>query len=206
MKSIIIDGLLKQGVDSSAVQMAMWENMTIWKVALRKLSSKISEEDEISNMIELERKKLLSSYSDPFSPVKTRKSTEQELGAVLLNTISKHLDIDTSRVKSIGDLDDIGVKIERRCIALQKELSKNEFKGNTIHDLIKYNMKKMFENLSKEFGKKSKDEQQKIAKNFMDVIEKMPNEQKEILRKELKVDSISEETVSKAIKTGAMGV
>jgi len=67
MKSIVIDGLLKQGVDTLAVQMAMWESMTIWKVAFKKLSSKISEEDEISKMIELEKKKLLSSYSDPLT-------------------------------------------------------------------------------------------------------------------------------------------
>jgi len=196
MKSLLIDGLLKQGLDSTAAQIAMWENMTIWKTAYQKLTSIYTAQDEISRMIEKERNVLVRSF----------KRKPLALEGILLNSICEHLSIDSSKVKSIGDLDDLGQEIEDWVIVLQRKASKNNFQGENIHDLIQYNVQKMFENLSAEFEKKKKDEQKEIVKKIIEVIDEMPDEQKEILRKKLSIDSISQEAISKAITTGALGV
>ena len=196
MKSLLIDGLLKQGLDSTASQIAMWENMTIWKTAYQKLTSIYTSQDEISRMIEKERNLLVRSF----------KRKPLALESILLNLICEHLSIDTSKVASIGDLDDLGQEIQDWVIVLQKKISKNNFQGENIHDVIQYNVQKMFDNLSTEFEKKNKDEQKEIVKKIMEVIDEMPDEQKEVLRKNLSIDSISQEAVSRAITTGALGV
>ncbi len=205
MTSIFINGLLKQDLDATAVQMAMWENLSIWKVSYKKVSSFFSEHDEISKMIEDERKKYIADHSDPLVPSNLQKDPE-ELDSKLLKSICDHLAISTREIKSIGDLDDLGIEIETKVIELQKKITKNEFNGDSIPDLIKYNMEKMFENLKDEFEKKSKEEQEKIVTKVLDVIKEMPDEQKELLRSELKVDSISQDAISKAIVTGSLGI
>ena len=147
-------------------------------------------------MIEKERAVLVRSFR--------RKPLALE--GILLNLICEHLSIGASKVRSIGDLDDLGQEIEDWVIVLQKKASKDNFQGDNIHDLIQYNVQKMFDDLSVKFEKKNKDEQEEIVKKIMEVIDEMPDEQKEILRKKLSIDSISQEAVSKAISTGALGV
>lgn len=196
MKSLIIDGLLKQGLHSTAAQIAMWENMTIWKTAYQKLTSLYTAQDEISRMIEQERNNLIRNFKNkPLAPE-----------SILLNSICEHLSIEARKPKSIGDLDDLGQEIEGRVIVLQKKVSKNDFQGETINDLIQYNVQKMFDNLSAKFEKKNKEEQKEIVKKIIEVIDEMPDEQKEVLRKKLNIDSLSHDAVSRAILTGALGI
>lgn len=196
MKSILMDGLLKQGIDSSAVQSAMWENMTMWQLAYQKASSIYTKEDEVSSMIEEGRKTLISDFR--------RKPLALE--GMILMSICEHLKMDKLTVNTIGDLDDLGLEIENKSIELQRKISKKKFTGKSIHELIQYNLKKMFDDLSTGFKKKDENEQKDIIKRIMDVLEEMPDEQKEILRKELNIDSITEKTISKALTTGALGV
>lgn len=193
---MVIDGLLKQGLDSTATQIAMWENMTIWNTAYQKLTSLYTAQDEMSRMIEKEKNNLVLSL----------KRKPLALEGILLKLICEHLSVNTSNVKSIGDLDDLGLDIEDKTIKLLRSLSKNKFQGKTINDLIHYSMHKMFDDLSAKFKEKDKRDQKDIVKKIIEIIDKMPDVQKEIMRNKLGVDTISQQAVSKAITTGALGV
>jgi len=195
-KNLIINGLLKEDLGTLASQIALWENMNIWNVAHKKLKGLYTSIDEINKEIEEDKRTLFRKH----------KRNPSALEAKILKSLCDHLSIDTTKVKSIGDLVDLGEEIEKRVILLQKKISKDKFRGDSIQELIQFNLKRMFDDLSKNFATKSVEDQKEIVKRIVKVLEEMPDEQKEILRKKLNVDKITDQAVAKAIITGALGV
>src|SRR3990170_4266065 len=164
-KNLIINGLLKEDLETLASQIALWENMTIWNVAHKKLKGVYTSIDEINKEIEEDKRTLFRKH----------KRNPSALEAKILKSLCDHL-------------------------------SNDKFRGDSIQELIQFNLKRMFDDLSKNFGKKSVEDQKEIVKRIIKVLEEMPDEQKEILRKKLNVDKITDQAVAKAIITGALGV
>ena len=196
INSLLLKGLVNQESKTTTTQIALWEEMSIWKVAYKKLRFKKNAGEEINNAIEKKSNILHKVYGiDPLN---------------LANRLQKHLftqtKIDFSKISTIRELDELCISVENEAVQLQKQLSKGEFKGNSIEELIKYTIQKIFDDLSNEFSKKSSNEQDNIVKQIFEILKEMPDDQKEKLQKELNVSELSQQTIRKAITTGSLGI
>jgi len=196
INSLLLKGLVNQESKTTTTQIALWEEMGIWKVAYKKLRFKKNVNEEINKAIEQKSNILHKVYGD--DPLK--------LSARLQKHLFSQLKIETSNISTIRELDELCISVENEAIHIQKKLSKGEFKGNSIEELIKYTIQKMFDDLSSQFSKKGSDEQDNIVEQIFEILKEMPDEQKEKLQKELNVSELSEQTIRKAIITGSLGI
>ena len=196
INSVLLKGLLNQEPKTTTTQIALWEEMGIWKVAYKKLRFKKNAIEEINKAIEEKSNILHRVYGD--DPI--------ELSTRLQKHIFSQLKIDASNISTIRELDELCLSVENEAIQLQKKLSKGEFKGNSIDELIRYTIQKMFDDLSSEFNKKSSNEQDNIVEQIFEVLKEMPDDQKKKLQQELNVPELSEQAIRKAITTGSLGI
>lgn len=194
-ESLFIDGLIKQKTKNTKDQITLWENSKIWKRASNKIKYLLASFDPLAKGIHYFNKNSDDLLLEDSIVLK----------ANLIKIICKHLSIKIKDINTIGELYDLGEKIERKTIDLQKEISDGEFNGDNFQDLIQFNIRKMFNNLSKKFDDKSKDEQDKIVDKIMNVLEEMPQSQREKLKEELNINQITKQKITKAISTGTIG-
>ena len=196
INSLLLKGLVNQEVKTTTTQIALWEGIGIWSIAYKKLRYKKRAIEKINTDIEQKSKILNKVYGN--EPLK--------LSARLQKHLFSQLKLETEDISTIRELDELCISVENEAIELEKKLSKGEFKGDSIDDLIKYTIQKMFNDLSKNFTKKSSEEQDNIVKEIMEVLREMPDDHKEKLQHELKVEELSEKAIKKAITTGGLGI
>ena len=196
INSILLKGLVNQGVKTTTTQIALWEGIGIWSMAYKKLRYKKTAIEKLNTDIEQKSKILIKVYGN--EPLK--------LSARIQEHLSSELKFETKNITTIKELDELCISIENEAIKIQKKLSKGDFKGDSIEDLIKYSIEKMFNDLSKNFTKKNSEEQDNIVKEIIVVLREMPDDHKEKLQQELKVGELSEKAIKNAITTGGLGI
>ncbi len=194
MHSKFILGLYSADKEVLANFISMWNNSTITNII------KYKSFDLYDNIVNKEN-------NDEFQQILeyTKNELKQydinELRTMLIMQLSSYFNIKLPKTLNIYSMEQIGLKIEQNSIEVLKNNDKS-FQGTTLEEMISYIFKELFNDMSKQFNEKDNDEKEKIAQNIFETIEKMPQEQKDKLKEELKVDKLSKEIVLKAIATG----
>lgn len=184
-------GLLNETKDSIAQQIAMWENLSLWKVIWQKLKGKIKRYDAIKDRMDACTSQLKRFQIDGLRLKK-------------LCLLAKHLEVQLPEHASLRDIDDISKEIEEKSILLLRETDKN-FRGRNTRDMASYVLKKMFDDFSEHFDGQDQETQGKVLKKIMESLESMSEEQLERLKRELKVEELTDTAIRKAIITGSLG-
>jgi hypothetical protein len=184
-------GLVASDSESLRTQVALWDDMELWKLLWKKVRDSVQEEDLIREELN-EKVDWLGQFGD------------DQIRVMLLTRIASHLDLELPSRLTAGDLDDLGKEIEQQTIALLKE-NDSDFDGETTPELAQHVMKGLFEDLADKFESQDEETQQKIVDAIMEEIESMPEKQRERLREELDVDELSRDAIRKAVATGALG-
>ena len=119
INSVLLKGLLNQEPKTTTTQIALWEEMGIWKVAYKKLRFKKNAIEEINKAIEEKSNILHRVYGD--DPI--------ELSTRLQKHIFSQLKIDASNISTIRELDELCLSVENEAIQLQKSCQKVSLKG-----------------------------------------------------------------------------
>ncbi len=191
LKSEFASGLLKETNDSLATQIAMWDDMYFRNVIWQKLKGKVKGYDTMRFQIANHTEWLSDLSSD-------------ELRLMKLFRLAKHLKVQLLERVNVGDIDDAGRQIEMKSVSLLKQTDKG-FEGNDTRDMARYILEKMFNDLSARFHDHDEVTQSNIVKSIIESLESMPEEQREKLKKELKVDELTDAAVRKAIIAGSLG-
>lgn len=185
-------GLLNQSTDAMASQLAMWNSMHLWTLIFNKVSGWWQDTDLIRYEINNETNRLKASLN------------ANEMRFQILSNLGSHLEIPLPTNLTVGDLDNLGSLIISKSVSILRNTDKN-FRGNSSKEMVSHIMKKMFEDLSKQFNKQNPGTQKKMMHSIMQDLKTMPEDQREHLRKELHVDELTAEVIKKSIITGTLG-
>lgn len=129
--------------------------------------------------------------------------SDSELALRLLSVMHEICEIPFRNYMALADFDDSAAEIIESCITFLKE-SEKSFNGDTLEDLIKYNVDQMFGQIGKHFEKMEPEKQEEILQALRTFIEKLPDEQRSAILKEIGVDQLSSEYVRKMLVSGGL--
>jgi hypothetical protein len=126
-----------------------------------------------------------------------------------LARILSHLDLAFSTTPSEAELVDLCLQAETKAIALLADLEKNRvaknpadiFRGGTILDLSRHVLRRLFEQVSDDFEKKSAAEKDRIARELASLLAGLPPEVQEKIRQQAGVSDLSHEAL---MRTGTI--
>ncbi len=191
VESAFARGLVAADSESIRTQVALWDDMKLWKLLWRKVRDSVQDEDLIREELN-EKVEWLGQFSD------------SQIRVMLLTRAADHLDLDLPSQLTAGELDDLGGKIEEGAVGLLKE-NDSDFEGETTAEMAQHVMIGLFEDLAEKFEEQDEEVQQEIVDAIMEEIESMPEKQRERLREELDADELSRDAIRRAVATGALG-
>jgi hypothetical protein len=169
-------GIVASDSESIRTQVALWDDMKLWKLLWRKARDSVQEDDIIREELN-EKVEWLGQFSD------------SEVRVMLLTRVADHLDLELPSQLTAGELDDLGDKIEKGAVALLKE-NDGDFEGDTTAEMAQHVMLGLFDDLADKFEDQDEETQQEIVEAIMEEIESMPKKQRERLREELDADEL----------------
>ena len=184
-------GLIAADSNSLRTQVAMWEDMKLWRLLWKKARGSLSDTDLVQQELN-EKADWLGRFDD------------DQIRVMLLTRIGDHLDINLPQEMTAGDIDDIGSKIEEETIELLRE-NDDDFGGDTTSEMAQHVMQELFKDLTDRFEEQDEETRGEIVSAILKEIESMPKEERERLRNELDVDELSREAIRKAIVSGSLG-
>jgi len=191
MRNQFMAGLLRQTPQALALQMAMWDSMSLWHVLCSKVQGVLEQQDVAKRQLEQETQRFAC-------------KAVGELQLMSLFRICAHTQTRLPRTITVAALEEIGDQIEKRAVALLRQNDK-EFSGSTTQELVAHVLKRMFDDLSKKFDQQNARKQAEIIQNILASIKEMTPEQRDKLKEQLRISEFSEDAIRKALITGTLG-
>jgi|GEM_PF-1308690 hypothetical protein len=185
-------GLMSATAETLSQQIAMWDDMTLWKIIWKIKAGKKTGLNRLKTQIDDNTLTLQKNYD------------LDELKLMLFFRLCKQLKLYLPQKITLKDFDLTAQQIESNTIKILKRTEK-DFSDNNTKGMIKYILKKMFDDLSKTFSEQDASKQKELISKIIESITSMPEDQRKILLRELKIDKITDEAIRKALITGAMG-
>lgn len=184
-------GFLSANADSLRTQVALWDDMKLWKLLWKKMRNSVHDGSLI-------REELHDKVED------LKEFDESELRVMLLTRLASHCDLELPTELTVDHLNDLSERIEKETLSLLRENDDN-FDGETITELAQHVMQGLFADLSDRFEDQDDETRNEIVNTILEEIETMPEKQRERLRQALDADELSQESIRQAIVSGSLG-
>ncbi|MBF0111751.1 MAG: hypothetical protein HQK74_03350, partial [Desulfamplus sp.] len=185
MESLFIKGLMSEERESLSSQLGLWHHLTLRNILQRKFTGWIVKEDHLGNF--LHDKAQMASKSDILS-----------LKLWKLNEIMRFLNIPQPEKFESNSFNAVGMEIEVQATALLRKIDK-DFKGTSPDDMVRHLLIKIIENISEELKQKDIKTQDEIIQKVLEILEAMPEDQQEALKRLLSVEKFSSDIIRTAI-------
>jgi len=188
-------GLLKEPAESVASQIAMWDEIEPFRLALKKLHEKVFKARPVVERL----KDVADSLKNYYPP--------EELRLMLLFRLAAHLGIAVPPDLTVKDLDDVANAIADKAVQIWHRTHKSQrVQSQTEQDMVREVVREMLGAVQKQFQKASGKERENVLNEVMRVIESMPDDYKERLRENIQAERLTREAVAKALVTGTFSI
>ncbi|EGL83707.1 hypothetical protein CathTA2_0754 [Caldalkalibacillus thermarum TA2.A1] len=121
-----------------------------------------------------------------------------QLRLKLLLTLAEKLNVPMNHLDTYKGLVELGEKLLDHAVKAYKAVDK-KFTGHSFDHYVRYQLEKMFEVIGQQFRQASEKQREAFARQVSAFIEQMPVEQQEMIRKKLKLEDLSAQTVSRVL-------
>lgn len=131
--------------------------------------------------------------------------TDDQLRLEILLLLAKKLEIEMNYLDTNKGLVDFGDKILNKAVKEYKTTDK-KFTGDSMEQLIHYQLEKMFKEIDKKYKTASSSEKKSFEKNVTEFISQLPQDQQDKLRAELGIEDFSQKVISNVLATGGASI
>jgi hypothetical protein len=206
---IVADALVNTPNESLRYLYASLNSLNIWKMMLGSVKDVIKRGEVTSHQ------KSIQKAADNLMNV-----TDNEVRIRFLLDLCKFLKIKPNNLQTRHDYYEVCDDIVKRCIEytkihdnrvsivnkLRKKTPEYTFEGSTLHDIVQYQIKKLFIAVGEKFEDISEDKQDEFIEKLEIFINQLPEEKQKKIKEKLKIDEISKNNLRNAIAASGASI
>lgn len=189
----------------------LWRSLSRASTELLASNLALLEETRFFTVLGKKAQSLWKRDGDEFARTLTVRTAElnklprEGLVLKLLGKLQEMAQLSPINYVSQRDLVDTCQQISAQALTYQHDADK-DFSGETLEDLISYQMQRILGELKEKFTDLDIDQQNEIVEKLQEFLDKLPDEQQEEIRKQLGADELTKEVIRDAIITGTLSI